>query len=340
MSPTAAGMAATLHLVVALALFWATPSKNFEVPTETIEVTMEEPAPPKPPPQPQPQPQPQPSTTPPAAQAQSAPPPAPPAGTRRLGLPPAQAKPTVTDKTTNMPLGLPPPSERTAEPPQLAAAQPPPAKEEPKPEPPQQAAAEPPAPPPKPEPQPAPAEPAETKLPAVEMPSAPLSMQDFVRAAPPPPPQDIVRPQPRVQPIPSPQTPTVQQLRPPQLQPSPLPTNQTPQGQSQASAALVNPADAVARTRIVDDYLWQVGLKISQHRAFAAMGDEQGTVILRLSIARDGRLMDVNVARTSGSSGLDAAAQTAARQAAPYASLPAELPGNPIVFILPLNYRK
>ena len=333
MSPTAAGMAATLHLVVALALLWGTPLKNFEVPEQAIDVTMEEPPAPKaetPPPPP---------PTPPAAQAQPAPPPA---KTQPLGLPPVGAKPTATDKPKSLPLGLPPPSERTTEPPQQAAAQPPPPKQEPQPEPPQQAAAEPP--PPKPEPQPEPAEPAKTKLPAVEVPPAPLSMQDFVRAAPLPPPQEIVRPQPRVQPSPPPQaqTPTVQQHPPPQLQPSPLHTQQPQQQpqQSQASAALVNPADAVARTRIADDYLWQVGRKMSEHRMFSAAGNEQGNVILRLTVARDGRVMDVGVARSSGSNTLDAASLALARAASPYPPLPPELTGNQITFILPLNYKK
>jgi protein TonB len=335
MSPTAAGMAATLHLLAALALVWATPLKNFEVPEQAIDVTMEEPPAPKaetpPPPQP---------PTPPAVQAQPTPPPAPPAKAQSLGLPPVEAKPTATDKPKSLPLGLPPPSERSTEPPQQAAAQPPPPKQEPQPEPPKQAAAEP---PPKPEPQPEPADPAKTNLPPVEVPPAPLSMQDFVRAAPPPPPQEIVRPQPRVQPLPPPQvqTPTVQQHPPPQLQPSPLRTQQQPQHpQSQASAALVNPADAAARTRVAEDYLWQVGRKMSEHRMFSAAGNEQGNVILRLTIARDGRVMDVGVARSSGSNTLDAASLALARAASPYPPLPPELTGNQITFILPLNYKK
>jgi TonB family protein len=324
MSPSAAGMAATLHLLVALGLLWGTPLKNFEVPEQAIEVTMDEPPAPKaetpPPPQP---------PTPPAVPAQPAPPPrAAPQPSARMGVPPAEAKPTPTEKPTpnektSMPLGLPPPSERSTEPPQQAAAE---------------------QPPPKAEPQPEPAEAAKTKLPPVEVPPAPLSMQDFVRAAPPPPPQEIVRPQPRVQPSPPPQaqTPTVQQHPPPQLQPSPLHTQQPQQQpqQSQASAALVNPADAVARTRIAEDYLWQVGRKMSEHRMFAAASNEQGNVILRLTIARDGRLMDVGVARSSGSNTLDAASLALARAASPYPPLPPELTGNQITFILPLNYKK
>src|SRR6266581_4461491 len=116
MSPTAAGMAATLHLLAALALLWGTPLKNFEVPERAIEVTMEEPPAPKaetPAP-------PLPPATPPGALAGPKPTPPP--------APPVQAKPTPSEKT-NVPLGLTPPSERTTEPPQQAAAQPPPPKQ-------------------------------------------------------------------------------------------------------------------------------------------------------------------------------------------------------------------
>jgi protein TonB len=314
MSPTAAGLAAMLHLLTALALWWVSPLKQIDIPDAPIEVTMEEP--PKPEPTPQPEPPKSPGAT-------TAPAPTTPAPTGRLGLPPTEAKPTPTDKT-NVPLGLPSPSQRSTEPPQQAAAQTaPPPKEAPTAEPP-----------------PAP----EQKLPAVEAPPAPLSMQDFVKVAPPPPPLDIVRPHPRVQPTPPPTTPTVQP-QPQQLQPSPL-GHAPPQQQqrappdSQAAASFVNPADTLSRTRVQDDYLWQVGRKISQHRAFAANNTEQGTVVLRLMIARDGRLMEAGIARSSGFTNLDTAVLGAARQAAPYPPLPAELDGSQITFILPLAYRK
>src|SRR5689334_6007201 len=119
MSPTAAGMAATLHVLVALFLLWGTPLKNFEVPEQAIEVTMEEPPPKIEPPKAEPPPQPKPAPpvtqqTPPAPQT------TPPTAAQRPGLPPVEAKPTVTDKSTTTPLGMPPPSKPTTEPPQEA----------------------------------------------------------------------------------------------------------------------------------------------------------------------------------------------------------------------------
>jgi len=261
----------------------------------------------------------QPAPPPPAAQSQP---------TVRLGAPPVQANPTPTEKPkpteqTSVPLGVKPPSERTPEPPQQAAAQPPP---------PQKAtpAAEPTPPP-------------ETKLPPVETPQAPLSMQDFVRAAPPPPLQEIVRPQPRVQPAPPPAT--VQQA-PPQQQfaPSPLghPPSQQPRApsDSQASATLVNPADAAARSRAADEYVWAVIRKFSQYLPDLREKNEGGTVVVRAVIARDGRLLESSIARSSGVAALDKGMLEALRAAAPYPPLPAELPGDHIVFTQPITAKR
>ena len=72
MSPPAAGMAALLHLSIALALWWVSPLKFTPAEPPTIEVTMEqpsappqaEPAPAPPPPSPAPE---QPQTPPQAA---------------------------------------------------------------------------------------------------------------------------------------------------------------------------------------------------------------------------------------------------------------------------------
>jgi TonB family protein len=321
MSPTAAGMAATLHLLAALALLWGTPLKNFEVPEQAIEVTVEKP------PAPKAEPPPPPAPTPPAVQAQPAPPP--PEPTARRGAPPVEAKPPPTEKPkpteqTSVPLGVKPPSERTTEPPQQASAQPPPPQKE--------------APPAEPTPTP------ETKLPPVETPPAPLSMQDFVRAAPPPLPQEIVRPQPRVQPPPPPATPTVQQP-PPQQQFAPSPLGHPPQQQrapadSQASAALVNPADATARSRAADEYVWAVIRKFSQYLPDLREKNEGGTVVVRMVIARDGRLLESSIAKSSGVLPLDKGMLEALRAAAPYPPLPAEIPGDHIVFTQPITAKR
>lgn len=260
-----------------------------------------------------------------------------------MGVPLAHAKPAVADKPTGLQLGVPPPppNQRSAEPPKPTPAEPP-AKEEPKPEPPQQAAAEQP---------PAKPAPPESKLPPVETPAAPLSMQDFVRAAPPPPPQEILRPVPRVQPLPPPAIaappppptppPTVQQHPAPQFAPSPLTHQPAAQEQQRAPAdqqtAMVNPAEASARAKAADDYIWAVIRKFTQYLPDLRAKGEGGTVVVRMVIARDGRLLEVGIARSSGIPALDKGMVEALRAAAPYPPLPAILPGDHIVFTQPIG---
>jgi protein TonB len=209
------------------------------------------------------------------------------------------------------------------------------------PEPPQEAAAAKPPPEPKQAPPPEPAPPAETKLPEVNTPAAPLSMQDFVRAAPPPPPQEIIRPLSRLQPAPPPAT--VQQQPPPHLQPSPLnsPHPERAPSDSQASAAaLTNPAQAAARSRASDEYVWTVIRKFSQYLPDLREKNQGGTVVIRAIIARDGRLLESDIAHSSGVPALDKGMLEALRAAAPYPPLPAEIPGDRIVFTQPITARR
>ena len=237
-------------------------------------------------------------------------------------MPPAPAKPTVTEKGPTTPLGMPPPPERKEEPPQMAAAQPSPPKE---------------SPPPKPTP------PAETRLPDVDTPAAPLSMQDFVRAAPPPAPDEIVKPLPRVQPQPPPPPPpTVQPQHPTPPQPSPLQAAQPERApaESQATAGFVNPAQAAASTRAADEYFWAVVRKFSQYLPDLREKNQGGTVVVRAVIARDGRLLEAGIARSSGVPALDKGMLEALRAAAPYPPLPAEIPGDRIVFTQPITAKR
>ena len=59
-----------------------------------------------------------------------------------------------------------------------------------------------------------------------------------------------------------------------------------------------------------------------------------------VTIARDGRLLDVTISRSSGYRTLDNAVLEVIRQAAPYAPLPNDVLGDRHTFVLPLNYRR
>jgi len=302
MSPPAAGMALALHLTAALALWWVSPLKFTEADPEPIEVTMEAPPPPKPA-RPEP-----PAVTPPAVPA------APPAAV----VPPPPSPPRAAEPVTRQgPLGLRPPG-----PPQQADA--PPKTVEPAP-----------APAPAPEPPPEPP-PVDKVLPKVEAPAPPLTMQDFVRIAPPPAPREVVKPLPQqVAPAPPQQA----------LRPSPLSPHAQQASRSDgrgASATFVNPADAYDNARKEETYLWQIAAKIAQYRYYSNQEQEQRPIALRLAIARDGRLVDAAIERSSGSIAIDKGLLEATRAASPYPPLPADIDGNPHVFILSLTpqYRR
>lgn len=308
MSPTAAALAVLLHVATALALWWISPlsHRTTEVAGPAIEVTLEPPPPaPKPPPEPKPKPEAKPSPPPSIAKPPAATPKAPPA---RLGLPPPS--PTITEK------------------PQQAAKpdSKPDLESESKPEP-QQALAPPAVAPP----------PAtlENSLPPLEAPPPPVTSKEIPK---PPPRPAPARPQPpRAAPAPQQQHPP---QRHPQLSPSPLTALQQHRAPSNPqatapSATFVNPADQYNQNSIVEQYLWGVARKISQYRYHSSQANDQGTVVLRMVIRRDGHLLDVSVARSSGIVNLDRGLVEAARAAAPYAALPASLQGPQITFTLP-----
>lgn len=311
MSPTAAALAVLLHLATALALWWVSPLNHraAEFEDQAIDVTIEQPKP----------------APPPVQEAKPSPPPV-----------AAKLPPPAPPKAAPAPLGLPPPSPTTAETPKQAAPkeamQPPQPQQQPKPQ-------EPPSEPQKEEkeqqqqqqalaPQETvpPPPPLESSLPPLEAPPPPLTSKDFPK----PPPQAPTRPQTHA----APAAPQQQPLRP-----SPLsPPQQRAPGGSQAtapSATFVNPADQYNQSRVIDQYLWSVANKISQYRYHSNQANEQGTVVLRLVISRDGRLLDVSIARSSGILNLDRGLIEAARAAAPYAPLPSVISGPQVAVTLP-----
>ncbi|UYN94997.1 MAG: energy transducer TonB [Enhydrobacter sp.] len=210
----------------------------------------------------------------------------------------------------------------------------------------QEALAAPPSPPPEPKVEPKPEPKVEPKpepkvepkpeqaLPPVEPPPAPPRAQDLAAVAPKPPPHP-----------PQPPPPKPQQPRPPAansaLRPSPLSEHSRPSPDPRAAAApsatFVNPADQAHRTRVTDQYVWQVVRKMSQYLPDLRVKGQVGTVVLRLVIDRSGRLIDASVAQSSGHTVLDKALLETIRAAAPYAPLPPELPGDRVTLNVPVG---
>ncbi len=101
----------------------------------------------------------------------------------------------------------------------------------------------------------------------------------------------------------------------------------------------MNPADAATRGRAIDDYLWQVARQASQYRYYSSERREEGTVVARLIIARDGRLLGISIARSSGFPVLDKGVLETFRAGAPYPRIPNDIPGDPVTFTLPVTSR-
>jgi protein TonB len=338
MSPVAAALAAGLHVATALALFLVSPLNRHDVDRDVgsaIDVTIEQPKPPEPPPppqeaaKPQPPPQPTPPAQPPPAAQPAPPPPPPPAA---AATPKPEAKPPA-QQVSKQPLGVSPqPPEAKTEEARLESKPEP--QPEPKPEPKQEAAVAQPA-----EPTPPPPEKLlEKVLPPVEQPAAPLSMHDFVKVLPPPP---TPPPSP---PVPRPAPPTQHAApHPPAQTPqhSPL-SNPRPQSQASAStgpsvSTFVNPADHDRQLRAKDAYLWSVIRKFSQYLPDLREKNEGGTVLLRFVIARDGRLVEASIAKSSGVPALDRGLLESLRAASPYPPLPPEIPGAQVMFVQPIG---
>ena len=178
--------------------------------------------------------------------------------------------------------------------------------------------------PPRPEP---PQQPVEQSVPPPEPPPPPPTAMDFPKPAPPPPPKV----QPKPPPQPQPQRPAPQ--RPPAAD----------QATQPAPSPLRNPSDAIIGPRgpTQNEYFTQLHHKLAQHRYYpqsARDRHQEGRVVVRLVIARDGRLLDARVERSSGVPAIDAAEVDTVRRAAPFPPLPLHVAGETATFLIPVTY--
>lgn len=65
-----------------------------------------------------------------------------------------------------------------------------------------------------------------------------------------------------------------------------------------------------------------------------------GVTRIAMTVGRDGALLAARVQRSSGSSGLDAAALAAVRAAAPFSRAPSELENPQYSFVLPIRFER
>ena len=107
-----------------------------------------------------------------------------------------------------------------------------------------------------------------------------------------------------------------------------------------AASPVTKTAASYSAHQAQQDYLLQVVRKLSQARFYPATREERqdGLVVARLTIGRDGRLVDVTLAKPSGSPGVDRGVIDTIRKASPFAPLPAELATDSRTFIVPINF--
>jgi protein TonB len=347
MSPAAVGLAVLLHAVAALALWWL--AQEPKAPAEPALEVYFEPAP-KPqekPPEPEQRPEQKPEPKP-EPQPQSQPPPPQVVPPIEALAPPAEIvsdKPTQAppkgDKPKDAELAPPPPPLQDVLPSPDQDVAPPTASEFAKVEP----APPPPAPaPPSPEP---PSPPAPQQKTPTAPPSAAGELPKPPEPAPPAPKQQALatppaKPQPPQPPQPQHPKPPMPQLQKPEYKPSPLstaPSRRPPAGtqsENPSPSPFVNPADTYSKARAADNYLWQVVRRLQGYRYQANTRATQGITVVRVVIARDGRLLNVTVSRSSGVPEFDQGVLAGVRSGSPYAPLPPDIRGDSATFDLPL----
>ena len=88
---------------------------------------------------------------------------------------------------------------------------------------------------------------------------------------------------------------------------------------------------------VEDQYLWSMVTKLRDHRFHVNVPAKKGTTVVKILMARDGRLLEAEVARSSGMPEMDTAVVAALRQHSPYPPLPPEIPGSTATFRLPMS---
>ena len=142
-------------------------------------------------------------------------------------------------------------------------------------------------------------------------------------------------------PWPAPRPPQTTQTPPPPPKP-PQPAPRPPSAPASVQAPPSNSVDwLMGNNRVRNAYLDQVARLTSKYRHYPrglVEANQRGRVVTRVTITRDGRLVDVSIETSSGWPAIDAAELEAIRRSAPFPPVPPDMPGDPLVLILPLNF--
>jgi periplasmic protein TonB len=91
-----------------------------------------------------------------------------------------------------------------------------------------------------------------------------------------------------------------------------------------------------------EDYLMGMIQKLSRYHFLSARPQSSlhGVVVSRVTLARDGRLLDVTLLKSSGFPALDQAVLDTIRRASPFAPLPDEIVGPQLSLTVPIAYER
>lgn len=180
----------------------------------------------------------------------------------------------------------------------------------------------------------------EEALAPVEAPPA-VNGREFAEATPlppatppaPAPPIHALEPKPPVTAPPKPQPPPV--MRAPREA-----MREAPPGTA-AHPPSLSPGQGTAQRQAQEDYFRQIVQKISRYRFYSRQQSASGMVVTRLTLARDGGVLDVALLKSSGSPTLDTAVVDTIRRASPFPPLPPGLASDGTqTFVVPVNYTR
>lgn len=89
------------------------------------------------------------------------------------------------------------------------------------------------------------------------------------------------------------------------------------------------------------DYLTSIQARLARHKVYpraAQLAREQGTVLLRFTVARDGRVLSWAIERGSGFASLDRQVETMIERAAPLPPIPESITADRLDIVLPVQF--
>ncbi len=190
---------------------------------------------------------------------------------------------------------------------------------------------------------------------ALAPPMAPLSPPALLAPAPPPPPMptpaDIATTR-EVAPAPVPVAPLQSLVSPPrpaaappaparpEYRPTPPAAPPGPPASEAAEPPPPNPvaerAEAFLRARAADEYLQRIVHRLEGYSYQGIALANRGVTVVRLVIARDGKLLEASIHKSSGVPEFDRGVLAGVRASAPFAPLPPDIRGATATFDLPL----